>query len=396
MLLPDDPARAFVPYPAVPVPNAPDGPLAGLTLAVKDLYDVAGYPTGGGSPHVLALSGVKTRTAPAVQQLLDAGARFVGKTHTDELAFSMNGKNAHFGTPRNGAAPDRIPGGSSSGSASAVSNRLADVALGSDTGGSVRAPASHCGLFGLRPTHGRVPIDLCLPLAPSFDSVGYFTRDGDTFERVGAVLLGADDQALPDRPRLLLASGAFARLNRDVREVLAVLLQTFEAQLGQATLVEPAPEGIETLYWAFRRLQGWEAWEADGALIERYGLQLGPGVAERFAYAAALTEAEVEKARPVREAARHRLRGLLAPDAVLLLPTMPDVAPLLSDSEEALDGYRNQALNLLCLSGLSGLPQATLPLAMRHGAPLGISLMGPAGSDLSLVRLAARLVSALR
>jgi amidase len=241
-----------------------------------------------------------------------------------------------------------------------------------------------------------VPIDLCLPLAPSFDSVGYFTRDGDTFERVGAVLLGADDQALPDRPRLLLASGAFARLNRDVREVLAVLLQTFEAQLGQATLVEPAPEGIETLYWAFRRLQGWEAWEADGALIEHYGLQLGPGVAERFAYAAALTEAEVEKARPVREAARHRLRGLLAPDAVLLLPTMPDVAPLLSDSEEALDSYRNQALNLLCLSGLSGLPQATLPLAMRHGAPLGISLMGPAGSDLSLVRLAARLASALR
>jgi amidase len=396
MLLPDDPAHAFVPYPPVPVPNAPDGPLTGLTLAVKDLYDVAGYPTGGGSPHVLALSGVKQRTALAVQRLLDAGARFVGKTHTDELAFSMNGKNAHWGTPRNGAAPDRIPGGSSSGSASAVSNGLADVALGSDTGGSVRAPASHCGLFGLRPTHGRVPIDGCLPLAPSFDTLGYFARDPDSFECVGAVLLGDDETPLPERPRLLLAAGAFASLDRDVREVLAVLLQKFEAELGQATLVEPAPEGIETLYWAFRRIQGWEAWKADGALIERHGLPLGPGVAERFAYAAALTEAEVEEARPVREAALRRLRGLLAPDAVLLLPTMPDVAPLLSDSEEALDGYRNAALNLLCLSGLSGLPQVTMPLASRLGAPLGISLMGPAGSDLGLVRLASRLAKALR
>lgn len=395
MLLPEDPAHAFVPYPAVPVPNAPDGPLAGLTLAVKDLYDVAGYPTGGGSPHVLALSGIKTRTAPAAQRLLDAGARFVGKTYTDELAFSMNGKNAHFGTPRNGAAPDRIPGGSSSGSASAVSNGLADIALGSDTGGSVRAPASHCGLFGLRPTHGRVPIDLCLPLAPTFDTVGYFARDAETFERVGAVLLGPDEAALPERPRLLLAAGAFATLARDVREVLAPLVQRFEEQLGQAVLVEAAPEGIETLYWAFRRLQAREAWEADGPLIERHGLRLGPGVAERFAYAAALTDAEVNEARPVRETARGRLRALLAPDAVLLLPTMPDVAPLLSDSEEALDGYRNLALNLLCLAGLAGLPQVTLPLASRDGAPLGISLMGSAGSDLSLVRLAAGLVEAV-
>jgi Asp-tRNA(Asn)/Glu-tRNA(Gln) amidotransferase A subunit family amidase len=111
-----------------------------------------------------------------VQRLLDAGAQFVGKAHTDELAFSMNGRNAHFGTPRNGGAPDRIPGGSSSGSASAVSNGLCDFALGSDTGGSVRTPASHCGLFGIRPTHGRISLERVLDLAPSFDTCGFFTR----------------------------------------------------------------------------------------------------------------------------------------------------------------------------------------------------------------------------
>ena len=170
MLLDADPARAFMPYPAAPVAHAPGGPLHGLTFAVKDLFDVDGYPTGCGSPHLLALSGVKTRTAPVVRALLDAGARFVGKTITDELAFSMNGKNAHFGTPRNGVAPERIAGGSSSGSAAAVSNDLCDFALGTDTGGSVRAPANHCGLFGIRPTHGRVSLERCHALAPSLDT----------------------------------------------------------------------------------------------------------------------------------------------------------------------------------------------------------------------------------
>src|SRR5450830_1908674 len=159
---------------------------------VKDIFDVAGFPTGCGNPHMLAMSGVKTASAPAVVALAQAGAKFVGKTYTDELAFSMNGKNAHFGTPRNGGAPDRIPGGSSSGSASAVSNGLADVALGTDTGGSVRAPASHCGLIGLRPTHARVSLKGCMDLAPSFDTCGWFARDIDTFARVGEVLLRED------------------------------------------------------------------------------------------------------------------------------------------------------------------------------------------------------------
>src|SRR5215211_2320592 len=184
MLLDADPARAFMPYPAAAVPHAESGPLAGLTFAAKDLFDVAGYPTSGGLPHLLAMSGVKTRTAPTVQKLLDAGARLVGKTITDELAFSMSGKNAHFGTPVNGRAPDRIPGGSSSGSAAAVSNGLCDFALGTDTGGSVRAPANHCGLFGIRLTHGRLSLDGALGLAPSFDTCGFFARDGETFARV--------------------------------------------------------------------------------------------------------------------------------------------------------------------------------------------------------------------
>jgi amidase len=394
MLLDADPARAFLPYPAADVPNAAEGPLHGLTFAVKDLYDVAGYPTGGGSPHVLALSGLKTRSAPIVQRLLDAGARFVGKTHTDELAFSMNGKNAHFGTPVNGAAPDRIPGGSSSGSAAAVSHGLCDFALGSDTGGSVRAPANHCGLFGIRPTQDRITLEGCLPLAASFDTCGYFARDGATFARVSEVMLGEDPNPLPEAPRLLLAADAFAMIDGEVRAALAPVVKDIEALLGRAELVEAASEGFEALYWALRYIQGREAWETDGPLIERYQLPLGPGVGDRFAFAKAITDAQVAEGNAVRRQFRARFTELLGRDGVLLLPTMPDVAPLLADSEEELNVYRNRAINLLCLAGLSGVPQVTMPFASRLGAPLGISLLGPMGSDLSLVRLAARLEDA--
>ena len=391
MLLDNDPARAFMPYPAVSVPHAERGPLSGLTFAAKDLFDVAGYPTGCGSPHMLAMSGIKARTAPTVQRLLDAGARLVGKTITDELAFSMSGKNSHFGTPVNGGAPDRVPGGSSAGSAAAVSNGLCDFALGTDTGGSVRAPASHCGLFGIRPTHGRVSLEGCHDLAPSFDTCGYFTRDGATFVRVGEVLLGPDSHPLPPSPRVLLARDAFALLAGPVREALQPALRQAAVTLGAPEERDVAVEGFTALYWAMRYIQSREAWIVDGPMIERYRPPLGPGVADRFEFSKAVTDGQVAESLAIRSAFRARFSALLGQDTVLILPTMPDVAPLLTESDEALNDYRNRALNLQCLSVLSGLPQVSIPLASRLGAPLGLSIMGPAGSDMSLVALARRI-----
>jgi amidase len=391
MLLKDDPSRGYMPYPAVEVPSAPSGPLSGLTFAVKDLFDVAGYPTSAGSPHLLAMSGIKSETAPTVRKLLEAGARFTGKTITDELAFSMNGKNAHFGAPINGAAKDRITGGSSSGSAAAVSHGLCDFALGTDTGGSVRAPANHCGLYGLRPTHGRVPLAGAHDLAPSYDTCGWFARDAATYARVADVLLGADPRPLPPKPRLMLAQDCFALLDEPVREALAPAVRRLEALYGPARQVVTAKDGFERLYWAFRRIQGREAWAVDGALIERFGLPLGPGVAERFAYSKAVTAAEHEAAAALREAFAAEFSALFGDDGVLILPSMADIAPKVTDSEADLESYRNRSLNMLSLSGLSRLPQLSMPLASRLGAPLGLSIMGPAGSDRSLVRIAEEL-----
>jgi len=395
MTLHRDASRAFMPYPEVDVANAERGPLAGLTFAVKDLFDVAGYPTSGGQPFVLAMSGIKGETAPAVQRLLDAGARFVGKTITDELAFSLNGQNAHFGSPINGAAPDRISGGSSSGSASAVSHKLCDFALGSDTGGSVRGPASHCGLLGLRPTHGRISLARALDLAPSFDTCGWFARDAATFARVADVLLGDDAAPLPrDGVRLLAPSDVWELVSPEVRDAHRPARARIEAVLGRAAPVEVALDGFDAMSWSFRYLQGREAWRTDGALIERFAPPLGPGVRQRFAWSREVTDAQVAESTAFRERFRAHVAALLGSDGVLVMPTMPDVAPVVGADEAALDDYRMQSGRMLCIAGLAGMPQLSLPLSSRLGAPLGISLLGQAGSDRSLVALAERIAAA--
>jgi len=389
-----DPAHAFVPYPPAPVAHASTGPLSGLCFAAKDLFDVAGYPTGGGNPLVLALSGIKTCTAPTVQKLLDAGARFVGKTVTDELAFSMNGNNAHFGAPLNGAAPDRITGGSSSGSASAVSSGLCDFALGTDTGGSVRAPANHCGLYGLRPTHGRVSLQGALDLAPSLDTCGWFARDAQTFSRIADVLLGDDAAPLPPQVRLLWPTDVWALLDPAVVSALQGATQQVTDLMGSPQPVHAVLESFDTMYWNFRYVQGREAWMTDGPLIERYAPPLGPGVAERFAWSRAVTDEQVANARAFRERYRLHLAALLGQDGVLVMPTMPDIAPLRTAPEGSLEDYRNRAIQMLCIAGLAGFPQLSMPLAQRDGAPLGLSLLGPAGSDRSLITLAERIAAA--
>ena len=389
-----DPAHAFVPYPDVPVRHAGTGPLSGLYFGVKDLFDIAGYPTGGGNPLLLALSGIKTQTAPTVQKLLDAGAALAGKTVTDELAFSMNGNNAHFGAPINGNAPERITGGSSSGSASAVSSRLCDFALGTDTGGSVRAPASHCGLYGIRPTHGRVSLESALALCHSLDTCGWFARDALTFARVADVLMAPDTTPLPARPRLLMPSDVWGLVDSAVRPAWDGALQQITQLLGRAQDCTAVLDSFDAMYWSFRYIQGREAWMTDGAFISRYAPVLGPGVKERFDWSRQVTDAQVQQAEQFRMRFRQHLADVLGSDGVLVMPTMPDIAPLRTADEASLEVYRNQAVQMLCLAGLSGFPQISLPLASRGGAPLGISLLGPAGTDRSLIAIAQQLAAA--
>ncbi|HEY0568623.1 MAG TPA: amidase family protein, partial [Xanthobacteraceae bacterium] len=210
----------FVPHDLkAPLKGSSSGPLAGLSVAVKDMYDIAGERTGGGSPDWLAHQRPASKNAGAVQRLLDAGATVIGKTVCDEFFYSVAGTNAHYGTPVNVRAPGRLPGGSSSGSAAALAAGTCDFALGSDTGGSVRVPASFCGLYGIRPTLDRVDLTGAMAMAPSFDVAGWFAGGPGVFRRVGDVLLQGERVEAPIES-LILADDAFAEADADVAAAL--------------------------------------------------------------------------------------------------------------------------------------------------------------------------------
>jgi amidase len=383
-----DALGAFVPAPQPRIAGKAAGPLAGLTFAAKDIFDVAGFVTGCGNPDWAHTHEAAPRHAPTVQALLDAGAELIGKTVTDELAYSLNGQNFHYGTPTNVNAPGRIPGGSSSGSAAAVAGGLADTALGSDTGGSIRTPASYCGLFGLRPTHDRITLEGVMPLAPSFDTVGWFARDAATLRRVGSVLLGGEGDARRWR-RLLLAEDAFALAVPAAQAALAPLVERLQQRLAPAEKVRALGEDSpQDWMWRFRHIQAREIIGIHGAWIAATRPAFGPEIQERFDWAAGVTEDQAAPARALREVFARRLAGLLGDDALLCLPTAPGIAPLCSSTADQMIEHRKAVLSLTAIAGLSRLPQITLPLARVEGCPLGLSLIAPSGGDEDLLAFA--------
>lgn len=366
------------------------GPLSGLTFAVKETYDVAGVVTAAGNPDWIRTHAPAGRTAEVIEKLLDAGGRLTGKTHTDELMYSLNGENAHFGTPRNPRAPGRVPGGSSSGSAVAVAAGLTDFALGTDTGGSVRIPASYCGVYGIRPSHGRVSGAGVLKLAPSFCTVGWMARSASLLAVVGDVLLDGSGRSKQDYTRCRIPVDMLELVEPPVRdrfmETVSLLLDLFE----EVEYIRLASAGLATWVWAFRIEQGSEIWREHGDWIEQENPSFGPGIAERFAWTKTIRPAWVANARRIRRAAEsdleHRLRG----DSVLLFPTAPGPAPLCGLEGAVLDDWRSRALQLTCIAGLARLPQISVPGMQQDGLPVGLSIVAGRGEDERLLHWVSR------
>jgi len=390
-LMPEDTVGAFVPGPRASVAGAASGPLAGLTCAIKDLYDIAGWPTTYGNPDWARTHPVPDSTATVVTMLVEAGALVVGKTKTVELAYGLTGENIWHGTPTNPAAPDRFPGGSSCGSAAAVAAGLADFAMGSDTAGSVRIPASYCGLFGIRPSWGAISLAGACALSPPYDTPGWFARDAATLRRVGEVLLPAQADAAPTL--LLKPVEAWANADPAVAASLAPSLARLEALLGPALSVSLVPEGLGALYETFRCGSAPEVWAALGPWISSTSPEFGPGVKERFAAAAAMDPALAAQARAFRRRFQARMLALLAGGAVLAYPTSPCPAPLLSATQAEQNAVRERTISVTSIAGLPGLPEVTLPLGTADGAPVGLSLVAAPGRDLALLALAERLAS---
>jgi amidase len=378
----------FVPHDLeAPVRGAVTGPLAGLTVVVKDMYDIAGTRTGGGNPEWLAKQKPATRNAAVVGQILAAGATITGKTICDEFFYSVTGVNAHYGTPTNVRAPGRLPGGSSSGSAAACAANACDFALGSDTGGSVRIPASFNGLYGLRPTHGRIDLAGAMAMAPSFDVGGWFANAPGVFQRVGTVLLRGGAIAAPVT-NLVLASDAFAQADEKIASVGRQFLKRATSVLPQATEITVAPGGFDAWREAFRIVQAKEVWETFGGFITRAKPKLGPGIKERMEFAATVVADQADAARKTVASARAHIRALVPPGTLMALPTSPSIAPKVDIQGEEAESFRIRVMRLTCMAGLAGLPQVTLPVGTVSGCPVGLSLIGWAGGDEILLDLA--------
>ena len=388
-----DTVGAFVPGPRVEVAPTGDGSLSGLTFATKDLFDVAGAVTTYGNPDWARTHPPAVATAPVVQALLQAGARMVGKTKTVELAYGLTGENVWHGTPTNPAAPDRFPGGSSCGSAAATAAGLCDFALGSDTGGSVRIPASYCGLFGIRPSSGAIGLSGARPLGPSFDTPGWFTRSADLLAQIGDVLLPPTRGTI--QGPLLRVEEAWVNAQPAVAEALRPALGKLEALCGRAVSVRLAPEGLDAMYNHFRVAQAEEAWAALGDWVEATQPTFGPGVKERFAVAKSVDPAVAAAGRAFRRTMQARVWPLLAGGAVMVYPTSPCPAPKLTATMDEQNRVREATMGVTAIAGFCGLPEVTLPVARIDGGPVGLSLVAGPGQDRGLLAFAREAAAAL-
>ncbi len=383
-----DPFNAFIDSDWVAAPTN-DGPLSGKSFAVKDIYDLKGHTCSFGNPDWLKTHGPATKNAPVVEKLLGAGANGKGVTHTVEMAFSLIGHNPHYGTPINPNALDCDPGGSSSGSASAVAGSLVDFALGSDTGGSVRIPASHCGIYGLRPTHDRIPLEGISPLAPSLDTIGWFARDPKLLRQVGQVLL-PDWKTPNEKIKLLYPVELWAQTKPEVKAAFEPVLNIFTELFGPIEDAELTINNsqIEDWFMPFRDAQGWEIWQSHKDWVTQAKPSFGPGVSDRMEWVSTITEAQRDAGTAIRESVSEHLHSLLKDGALMVFPTSPDGAPYRDLDTEGMEAFRYNALRMTSVSGLTRTPQITLPFGQIDGRPIGLSFLGWRGADEKLLALA--------
>ncbi|KAL3750167.1 hypothetical protein ACJRO7_011188 [Eucalyptus globulus] len=405
-----------------PPASSPSLPLAGLTFAVKDIFDIEGHVTGFGNPDWARTHAPASSTAPAVLNVLKAGATCVGKTVMDEMAYSINGENKHYGTPRNPCAPDRVPGGSSSGSAVAVGAMLADFSLGSDTGGSVRVPASYCGILGFRPSHNAISTVGVIPMAQAFDTVGWFAREPSILKQVGRVLLELPD-ADPNRPsQIIIPRDCFQLLDIPSERLTQAFVRSVEKLFGGDIIkhtvlgdyvrdnvpalssflcqinedqVDNIPS-LAALSSAMRLLQRYEFKNNHKDWVSAVKPDLGPGISERVREALQTTEENIDICQSVKKELHSALTSLLGDFGILAIPTVPGPPPKLQTDASSLEVFRAKAFSLLSIAGVSGFCQVSIPMGLHDNLPISISLLAKHGADGFLLDLVETLYESLK
>ena len=358
----------------------------GIRLAVKDLIDVAGVPTTAGSRALAATAAAAERDAPCLAGARAAGARIVGKANLNELAYGASGVTEYFCTPVNPLDPGRVPGGSSSGSAVAVAGGEADLAFGSDTGGSIRVPAAFCGITGLKTTHGRIPLGGVWPLAPSMDTIGPMARDV-TGVAAGLALL---------EPGFSVDVTAAARVGRirpggfGVDPVIDAAVDAALARCGVEVI------DVELPSWDLASRTSDVIIDAEAVISNRVLLAdparrdlLGTRVRASLAEAQAVTPAQLLKARAGQERWRAAMAAALREAGLLALPTVPFFPPRLDAAIRP--GY----LALTRPVTLAGVPALALPVPTGRRLPASLQLIGGPNAEALLLATGAMIEAAV-
>ena len=352
-----------------------------LKVVVKDTIDIENYPTRAASP-ALANIPVATQHASVVKNILDQDCQIIGKANLHELAFGITGLNSYTGNPINPKYPHLIPGGSSSGSATSVAEKICDFSIGTDTGGSIRLPAACCGIYGLKPTFGRVSRQGVLPQFSSLDCVGPFANDMSTLIQAMRIIDPTFDIEKVKINHKHKTRIGILRVDADNS-----IWQSIEQRIEQLSNIEFEPVELELFQDAYKvgmTLISYENWLAFSYLISTG--KLGIDIRQRLLASAQITSEEYEKAKEVQQAFRQEIDQLLTQFDALLLPTLPIIPPQISEVNDPL-----KLLNLTSLVrpfNVSGHPALTLPLETAEGLPVGLQLVAGQNQDEKLCAIA--------
>ena len=354
------------------------GLLSNLNFVLKDMCDVKNLKTSCGNPDFFKKCDFANDYAPFLKDLLNEGPVLKGITVCDEFFYSLIGENGHYGTPTNLNAPSCVPGGSSSGSAAALTTDLYDFSIGSDTGGSVRIPASFCGLIGIRPTHNRINTKGVYPMAPSFDTVGWFANNPEIFQKVGNVLLNNIERSNVDFKQYVVAEDLLELCDAEVQDNFNNYINVNIPNINKTRLSTNTKAIIAD---NFRILQGAEVKENIIPWIEKNKPNISPEIRSRIDMASKITDIEVNRALIFRKTLIDEIEKSLPEGTIAVFPTSPFSAPKSGQDDESLGSFRKRLMELTSIAGMTSRPQITIPRLKDKSGPVGISLLGWKYSD---------------
>ena len=354
------------------------GLLSNLNFVLKDMCDVKNLKTSCGNPDFFKKCDFANDYAPFLKDLLNEGPVLKGITVCDEFFYSLIGENGHYGTPTNLNAPSCVPGGSSSGSAAALTTDLYDFSIGSDTGGSVRIPASFCGLIGMRPTHNRINTKGVYPMAPSFDTVGWFANNPEIFQKVGNVLLNNIERSNVDFKQYVVAEDLLELCDAEVQDNFNNYINVNIPNINKTRLSTNTKAIIAD---NFRILQGAEVKENIIPWIEKNKPNISPEIRSRIDMASKITDIEVNRALIFRKTLIDEIEKSLPEGTIAVFPTAPFSAPKSGQDDESLGFYRKRLMQLTSIAGMTSRPQISIPKLKDKTGPVGISLLGWQYSD---------------